>query len=211
MPSKFNVGAGMFGAETCWSWTASSGLSLWWTGSIGFSFASPSPRDSMGNGFMSRSGGEVSLWYEAPTITLLPGGGSFPAGLTGGPSMALPKTLGDKAKTVFGRSSAAFEILATWARLEGTKTATAVRRTVTEMRIPRVRFAIRDPPICRGLGQTYSCRRGPVKEILRELSAEGLGPVAVGGPRRRGAHGAALTLLWGTVCVDHGGKDSPRR
>jgi len=54
--------------------------------------------------------------------------------------MALPKTLGDKARTVIGRSSAAFEILATWDRLGGTKTVTAVRRTVTEISIPRVRF-----------------------------------------------------------------------
>ena len=94
----------------------------------------------MGNGFMSRNGGEVSLWYEAPTMTLLPGAGSFPEGPAGEPSLAPPTTLGGKDKTVLGRSRAAFEILATWALLEGTTTTAVKIKTVSAMRIQLARL-----------------------------------------------------------------------
>src|SRR5690349_16282440 len=95
----------------------------------------------MGIGLMSRSGGEVSLWYEAPTMTLLPGG-SFPAGLAEGMGAEPPAAFEGKDRAVFGSRRTAFEILATWALLAGTKTTTARSKTVNAMRVQRARLAI---------------------------------------------------------------------
>jgi hypothetical protein len=54
--------------------------------------------------------------------------------------MALPRTLGGKDKSFFGRRSAPLEIPATWALLNGTKTTTRRSGTVSAERIQPLRL-----------------------------------------------------------------------
>src|ERR1700693_6236750 len=97
----------------------------------------------MGNCFISRSGGGGSLWYEVPTMTPLLAC-SIAAGMTGDWSMAPPRTLGGKDKSFFGRRSAPLEILATWARLRGTKTTTRKSGRARAERIQLLRLFMPD-------------------------------------------------------------------
>jgi hypothetical protein len=75
-------------------------------------------------------------------MTLLPGAGSFPEGLAGEARPTLPETVEGKARTAAGSRRTAFEILATWALLEGTKTATESDKTVSAMRVQRARLGM---------------------------------------------------------------------
>ena len=72
------------------------------------------------------------------------------AGITGERSMALPKTLGGRSKTFFGRRRASFEILATWALLKGTKITVRRSETVSAERIQLLRlFNVESPRVAR--------------------------------------------------------------
>src|SRR6266496_5878329 len=64
---------------------------------------------------------------------------SFAAGITDW-SMALPRTLGGKDKSFFGRRSTPVEILVTWALLKGTKIATVRTKAISATGIHLVRF-----------------------------------------------------------------------
>src|SRR5262245_61392276 len=72
IPSKFSVVPGMFGAN-CLVWRAASGASLCCETARGFGLASFSRPGPSGSAGITRSGSEVSLWYEWPTITFAPG------------------------------------------------------------------------------------------------------------------------------------------
>jgi hypothetical protein len=74
-------------------------------------------------------------------MTPLPAG-SFAAGFTGEANRALPEALGCRDKTFLGRRSAALEIVATCALLEGTRAATGRSKTASATRIHLVRSLI---------------------------------------------------------------------
>jgi hypothetical protein len=71
IPLKFRPGAGMFGSDGC-DWTTVSRTSLCSETARGFGLASISRPGAGGLARISRSGREVSLWYEWPTIACFP-------------------------------------------------------------------------------------------------------------------------------------------